>query len=105
MPALCAKRHLALYYALAVSLDRYVAMEDWNTMSKNTSKQKRRRVAIRVPGWYYALLAAIALVGALLLVYSARNPTIDVAGMTEEGDFPMGAADAPVTMWEWGNFQ
>lgn len=105
MPALCAKRHLALYYALALSLGRAVALEDCNAMSKKTSQPKRRRVAVRVPGWYYALLAAIALVGALLLVYSARNPTISVAGMTEAGDFPMGAADAPVTMWEWGSFQ
>jgi hypothetical protein len=82
-------------------------MEEYDTMAKKTSrKQKRRRPAvIRVPGWYYALLVAIALSGALLIVYSARNPAITVAGMTEEGDFPMGAADAPVTMWEWGNFQ
>lgn len=77
-------------------------------MSKKTSRQQKRRRAaavVRVPGWYYGLLAAIALVGALLIVYGVRNPTISVAGMTEEGDFPLGAADAPVTMWEWGSFQ
>jgi hypothetical protein len=83
-------------------------MEDDDTMSKKTSRQQKRRRAaavVRVPGWYYAALVAVALIGALLILYSMRNPTINVKGMTEEGDFPLGAADAPVTMWEWGNFQ
>ena len=74
-------------------------------MASKSRKKKRRRAVIRVPGWYYALLVAIALVGALLIVYSMRNPAISVAGVTEAGDYPMGAADAPVTMWEWGSFQ
>jgi hypothetical protein len=38
-------------------------------------------------------------------LWRLRHPTISVAGMTEEGDFPLGADDAPVTMWEWGSFQ
>jgi len=75
-------------------------------MSKKKSRRKkRRRVIIRVPGWYYALLAMIALVGSLLIVSSMRNPTISAAGVTEEGDYPMGAAEAPVTIREWANFQ
>ncbi len=66
---------------------------------------KRLRVTtLRVPGWYYALLASIALVGVTLIVYSMRNPTINVAGMTEEGDFPLGSPGAKVTMIEWGRF-
>lgn len=75
-------------------------------MSKKVrqSPKKLRPPVLRVPGWYYALLAVIALVGSSLIVYSMRNPTIDVAGMTEEGDFPKGAPDAPVTMIEWGRF-
>ena len=72
---------------------------------KATKKQKRRRpVVVRVPGWYYALLAVITLVGSMLIVYSLRNPTINVEGMTAEGDFPRGAANAPVTIYEWGRF-
>jgi hypothetical protein len=76
-------------------------------MGKKTSKRKKRyRTAVmQVPGWYYALLAMIALVGSLLIVSSMRNPTISAAGVTEEGDYPMGAADAPVTILEWANFQ
>jgi len=76
-------------------------------MSKNKSKQQKRRrppVAVRVPGWYYGVLVAIALIGAMLIVYTMRNPTINVEGMTSEGDFPMGSADAPVTIYEWGDF-
>ena len=75
-------------------------------MSKNKPKQSKRRLppAVRVPGWYYAVLAVIALVGSMLIAYSMRNPTINVEGMTVEGDFPKGAADAPVTMYEWGSF-
>ena len=82
-------------------------------MSKSKSKnkssprqQKRRRppAAVRVPGWYYGVLGAIFLIGALLIVYSMRNPTISVEGMTSEGDFPMGSAEAPVTIYEWGSF-
>jgi hypothetical protein len=47
----------------------------------------------------------IVLVGSLLIVYSMRNPTISAAGVTEEGDYPMGATGAPVTIREWANFQ
>jgi hypothetical protein len=59
---------------------------------------------VRVPGWYYALLLVIALVGSTLIVYSMQNPTVNVAGVTSEGDFPRGAANAPVTIFEWGSF-
>ena len=76
-------------------------------MSKKKSRRKKRRRAavIQVPGWYYVLLAMIALVGSMLIVSSMRNPTISAAGVTEEGDYPMGAADAPVTILEWASFQ
>ena len=75
-------------------------------MSKKVqrSAKKSRVTVLRVPGWYYALLAVITLVGLTLIVYSMRNPTIQVEGMTEEGDFPQGSVDAPVTMIEWGRF-
>ena len=82
-------------------------MEEFDAMGKKTSRQQKRRRApvVRVPGWYYALLGGIALVGIGLIVYGMQNPTISVAGMTEKGDYPKGAADAPVTMWEWSSFQ
>jgi hypothetical protein len=82
-------------------------MEEYDAMSKNKPRQQKRRrlpVVVRVPGWYYAVLGAIVLIGALLIVYTMRNPNINVAGMTEEGDFPKGSADAPVTIYEWGSF-
>lgn len=75
-------------------------------MSKDKPKQSKHRqpMTVRVPGWYYAALAVIALVGSMLIVYSLRNPTISAAGITAEGDFPKGATDAPVTIIEWGSF-
>jgi hypothetical protein len=83
------------------------ATEEYDAMSKNKPNQPKRRrqpAVVRVPGWYYAALAVIALVGSMLIVYSLRNPTINAAGMTAEGDFPKGAANAPVTIIEWGSF-
>jgi hypothetical protein len=83
------------------------ATEECDAMSKNKSRQKKRRrlpVAVRVPGWYYAALAVITLVGSMLIVYSLHNPTISAAGMTAEGDFPKGVDNAPVTIIEWGEF-
>ncbi len=68
------------------------------------SPKRTRTPPLRVPGWYYVLLAGIALAGVTLIVYSMRNPTFKVEGMTEEGDFPQGSPDAPVTMIEWGRF-
>lgn len=74
-------------------------------MGKARSLRKRQlRQALRVPLWYWILLAAIALVGSILIVISATSPRIRAGGLSTEGDYFLGASDAPVTIYEWGNF-
>jgi len=71
-------------------------------VKRNLSPRSRRRARVlRVPGWYYGLLAGIALIGVVLIVRGTRP-----------GDFrevrPLdgvkGRPDAPVTVIEWGSF-
>ena len=75
-------------------------------VSRSSSRHSREQPQpLRVPGWYYSLLAVIALVGAILIVVSMRSPSVDTAGLTTaEGDYPKGRPDAPVTIMEWGSF-
>lgn len=75
--------------------------------SKRGSRRRPRRRSrrLRVPGWYYALLAAIAVVGLSLIISSMRPPSLSNGNLTDEGDYFQGRADAPVTMFDWSNFQ
>ncbi len=74
-------------------------------MGKARSLRRRQlRQALRVPWWYWLLLAAIALVGGILIAISAMGPRVRASGLSIEGDYFLGASDAPVTIYEWGNF-
>jgi len=53
---------------------------------------------LRVPGWYYVLLVAIALVGAILVYRGTRSPQV------YSWEPAKGRPDAPVTIVEWGSF-
>ncbi len=68
-------------------------------------RRKRHSPPVRVPGWYYALLGGIAVVGAVLIGISFRPPTVDTTGLTTAVDYLKGQPDAPVTIVEWGAFQ
>ncbi|MGB9724355.1 MAG: hypothetical protein ACP5OO_06280 [Chloroflexia bacterium] len=74
-------------------------------MGKARSLRKRQlRQALRVPLWYWLLLAAIALVGGVLIAIGALGPRVRAGGLSDEGDYFLGRSDAPVTLYEWGNF-
>ncbi len=74
-------------------------------MGKARSLRRRQlRQALRVPLWYWILLAAIALIGGVLIAISATGPRVRAGGLSTEGDYFLGAGDAPVTIYEWGNF-
>lgn len=74
-------------------------------MGKARSLRRRQlRQALRVPLWYWILLAAIALVGSVLIAISTAVPRVRTGGLSTEGDYFLGASDAPVTIYEWGNF-
>lgn len=67
-------------------------------------RRKQLRQALWVPLWYWILLAAIALIGGVLIAISATGPRVRAGGLGAEGDYFLGASDAPVTIYEWSNF-
>jgi hypothetical protein len=66
-----------------------------------SQRKKRLSRALHVPRWYYLVLGAIAVVGVGLIVLSTQVRTV---GITTDGDYFMGSADAPVTIIDWGSF-
>jgi hypothetical protein len=68
-----------------------------------TGQKKQPGLSPKVPLWYWLTLAGVALVGIILILYSAALP-VNVVGITTEGDYFQGNPDAPVTIIDWGNF-
>ncbi len=64
-------------------------------------RRKRHAHALHVPVWYYVGLAVAAVVGIVLIVLGTQ---VRMGGITTEGDYFAGSAEAEVTIIEWGSF-